>query len=120
MNRRELLSRTGAAALAVVALPLVIPAESFMVRAAVAPPVLHADGIHDDTAALQALIDHGGRIDLGGRVYRITASLRVSQSGTQLRNGTIVGVGVEQILWLQPDVTNVGIAVGFVHLPLSR
>ena len=120
MNRRELLSRAGLTALAVVALPLVIPAESFMVRAAVVPPTLHADGIHDDTAALQALLDQGGRIDLGGRVYRITESLRVSHSGTQLRNGTIVGVGIYQILWLQPDVSDVGITVGFVHLPLSR
>ena len=120
MNRRELLSRAGLTALAVVALPLVIPAESFMVRAAVAPPVLHADGIHDDTAALQALLDQGGRIDLEGRVYRITESLRVSHSGTQLRNGTIVGVGVEQILWWPLEVTDVDIVIGFVHLPLSR
>lgn len=120
MHRRELLRRAGLAALAVVALPLVIPSETFLARAAASPPTLHADGIHDDTAALQALLDQGGRIDLGGRVYRITESLRVSQSGTQLRNGTIVGDGVDSILWCPLGVTDVSFDIGFVHLPLSR
>lgn len=78
MNRRALLRGLFAA-------PAIVAASSLMpVKAALLlPPKLWGDGVHDDTAAFQAMLDaaqkSGKPLFLrGGQSYRITSTLHVN------------------------------------------
>ena len=79
MNRRGFLT----AMLAACAAPAIVRAESLMriVVPTLAEIRLYGDGIHDDTDALQKIIDGAtGSIILPRGNYRITSTLRLSSS----------------------------------------
>lgn len=44
------------------------------------PPRLVGDGIADDTAAIQYLLDKGGLVSLNG-IYRVTSTLQIAGDG---------------------------------------
>lgn len=74
------------------AAPAIVAASSLMPVSAKLlldlPPKLWGDGIHDDTAALQALLDGvrpGGSVNLNG-IYRVTRTLKM-KPGTSLVGG---------------------------------
>jgi hypothetical protein len=59
------------------------------------PPAPVGDGTADDTAALQALLDRGGRVALARGVYRITRPLVIDlpKTGfTHVEGGTVARV----------------------------
>lgn len=54
-------------------------------------PKLWGDGIHDDTKALQWLLDNAryGIVDLNNKVYRTTGTIYLPARGITLTSGTI-------------------------------
>lgn len=55
------------------------------------PPMLWGDGIHDDTAALQWMIDNAARdshINLGSKIYRLTGTVTAGKP-IHLSGGTL-------------------------------
>jgi hypothetical protein len=80
LHRRSLLT----AALAALAAPAIVRAESLMrlPPRRLLVPVLWGDGLHDDTAALQLLIDNarGQDIEFPPGTYKISSPLRFDHS----------------------------------------
>src|SRR5258708_331213 len=79
MDRRSFLGSILALGVA----PAIVHASSIM-RVVMPMPILWGDGIHDDTAALQALLDRVGSID--GGIFRISDQLIIHRNETLVTN----------------------------------
>lgn len=90
-------------------------------------PHLWGDGQHDDTAALQALIDGrrvyselerrevqmpDGRIHLHGGTYRISEAINITRDGTQISNASIIQVSQEPVFRIPSPRANIAITNG--------
>jgi hypothetical protein len=90
MNRRDFF-RSALAVSAIAAVPLIASERA---------PVVYGDGIHDDTAGLQAALSgkpfvsnghlrtYANRLVLDGGTYRLSETLKISRSNTLITNAS--------------------------------
>ena len=97
LNRRSFLGLLGGSAVAalvapvgqrVAAAPIFIPSERLdrvprLMVPTLRPPDLglYGDGIHDDTVAIQAMLDRGDAVRLPSGIYKVTGALEMRRSG---------------------------------------
>jgi hypothetical protein len=94
VDRRGFIRRAGAALATVLAAPLFIPSDRLVFGVPkLILPTIYGDGIHDDTAAIQAMLDRGGTILLAGGSYRLTNTLTFSPR-TPLNGGHFIADGI--------------------------
>lgn len=92
VNRRGFL----AGVIALAAAPAIVRADSLMKVVVPRLPKLWGDGVHDDTAYLQALLDKAGKVQLPSGIFLVSAPLI-------LRSNTDLDGSAAKILMRQKD-----------------
>jgi hypothetical protein len=95
MERRSFLASLAAALGALALPPLARVAEAPVIEKSSRVPTLWGDGVHDDTVALQALLD-GERIWFDGRLIDVTDDWVISGHRFRLNDAVFIN-GVEHI-----------------------